>query len=312
VDIIDIIAPGYGAKKEDIKLAENYIRKLGFTPRIPKDIFQSHPLHSHNDDYRLNHLITALKAKDSRAIWCFKGGYGTAKLIPALAKITPPKHKKTVIGFSDITALHLFLTQNWKWQTLHAPVLWQLLHDKVEDICGQQVKAYLESKTMPKFSLTPMNREAKNFCGSAKITGGNLALLQASIGTQWQLKARNKFLLIEEVDESAYRVDRMMLHLNQADSFNGVKAILLGDFTFADKPEEVKNTTTILQDFANTIAVPVFRIRDIGHGKLNNPLPFGVKAEIVNHRLTLSCNHPSDDCVTHHGVRGAVAPNHFV
>lgn len=287
MDIIDIVAPGYGAKKEDIKLAENYIHKLDFTPRIPKDIFQPHPLHSHDDEYRLNHLVTALKAKDSKAIWCFKGGYGTAKLIPELAKLKPPKHKKTLIGFSDITALHLFLTQSWKWQTLHAPVLWQLLHSKVEDSCGQQVKQYLLGNYHPIFAMKPMNRAAKNFCGSAKITGGNLALLQTSIGTPWQLKARNKFLLIEEVDESAYRVDRMMLHLIQAGSFNGVKAILLGDFTFADKPEEVKKIDIILQDFANASSAPVFRIRDIGHGKRNHPLPFGVKAEIANHTLTI-------------------------
>lgn len=284
MEIIDIIAPGYGAKKEDIKQVEHYIKTLGFMPRIPKDIFANHPLHSHDDDYRLNHLVTALKAKDSVGIWCFKGGYGTAKLIPELAKTTPPNHKKTLIGFSDITALHLFLNQQWKWPTLHAPVLWQLLYDKVAAECGQKVKEYLHGEYKPEFALTPMNHAAKNFSGTAKITGGNLALLQTSIGTEWQLKARNHFLLIEEVDEAAYRVDRMMLHLTQAASFNGVKAILLGDFTFAEKPEEVKKIDAILQDFANTSAIAVFRIRDIGHGKLNNPLPFGVKAEIVSTR----------------------------
>lgn len=278
--IIDIIAPGYGAKKEDIKLAENYIRSLGFTPRIPKDIFTQHPLHSHDDDYRQRHLMTALNAKDSIGIWCFKGGYGTAKLIPALAKMRPPKHQKTLIGFSDITALHLFLNQQWKWPTLHAPIVWQFLHGKVADGCGQDVKHFLEGVYAPKFTLKPMNHAAQNFHGTAKITGGNLALLQTSIGTLWELKARNKFLLIEEVDESAYRVDRMMLHLNQAGSFNGVKAIVLGDFTYADKPEEVQKIDAILQDFANNSAIPVFRIRDIGHGKINHPLPFGVKAEI--------------------------------
>ena len=287
MDIIDIIAPGYGAKKEDVKLAEAYIRKLGFTPRIPKDIFKPHPLHSQDDNYRLNHLMAALKAKDSVAIWCFKGGYGTAKLIPALAKITPPKHKKTLIGFSDITALHLFLNQNWKWQTLHAPVLWQLLHGKVEEDCGQQVKQYLLEKPAPESKLTPLNAAAKNYSGTAKITGGNLALLQTSIGTEWQLKARNRFLLIEEVDEAAYRIDRMLLHLKQAGSFNGVKAILLGDFTFADKPEEIKKITAILHDFATNITIPVFRIRNVGHGKLNNPLPFGVRAKIHNGSLSL-------------------------
>lgn len=287
MDIIDIIAPGYGAKKEDIILAEKYIRSLGFTPRIPKDIFDAHPLHSHHDTYRQKHLIAALTAKDSKAIWCFKGGYGTAKLIPKLAKLTPPKHKKTLIGFSDITALHLFLNQQWKWQTLHAPVLWQLLHGKVEDNCGQQVKQYLHGKYEQEFVIAPLNIAAKNFKAEAKITGGNLALLQTAIGTGWQLKARNTFLLIEEVDESAYRVDRMLLHLKQAGSFNGVKAILLGDFTYTDKPEELKKIEAVLKDFANHTPIPLFRIRNIGHSKINHPLPFGVKVEIAKNKLMI-------------------------
>ena len=214
-------------------------------------------------------------------------GYGTAKLIPALAKISPPKHQKTLIGFSDITALHLFLNQQWKWPTLHAPVLWQLLHDKVEDACGQKVKRFLQGKNAAKHSLIPLNAVAKSFGGSAEITGGNLALLQTSLGTLWQLKADQKFLLIEEVDEASYRVDRMLLHLRQAGVLNRVKAILLGDFTFADNKAEVKKTNAILHDFANHIETPVFRISHVGHNTRNNPIPFGVKAEIQNNCLKI-------------------------
>lgn len=282
--IIDVVAPGYGGKKEDIALVGAYLKKLGFTPRIPKDIFAAHPLHSNDDAYRLNHLVKALKAEDSAAVWCFKGGYGTAKLLAPLAKIKPPK-EKLLVGFSDITALHLFLTQEWGWSTLHAPVLWQLIRGKVEAASGQKVAAYIKGKHSPKFRLAPMNKAAQDYCGMAEITGGNLALLQSSVGTAWQVNARRQFLFIEEVDEQAYRIDRMFLHLKQAGLFGGVKAILLGDFTFTTAPAELRKIEATLSRFAAETTLPVFRLTDIGHGTVNNPLPFGKKAEIKGKSL---------------------------
>ncbi len=285
--IIDIIAPGYGSKKEDIAAAERVVKKLGFIPRIPKDIFKAHPLHSHEDDYRLEHLIKALTAKDSQAIWCFKGGYGTAKLIPMLAKLKKPAKPKMLIGFSDITALHLFLNQKWGWPTLHAPVLWQLIHGKVDASSAEKVKAFLLGKHAPKFALKPMNEAAKNYSGSGKIIGGNLALLQTSIGTMWQAKPKGKFLFIEEVDEHAYRVDRMLNHLKQAGLFTEVKGVLLGDFTYKTLPDEVKKIDALLKEGAVDFPAPVFRLAGIGHGDINDPLVLGAKADIRKNMLTL-------------------------
>ena len=285
--IIDIIAPGYGSKKEDIAAAERVVKKLGFTPRIPKDIFKPHPLHSHDDEYRLEHLVKALTAKDSQAVWCFKGGYGTAKLIPMLAKLKKPATPKMLIGFSDITALHLFLNQKWGWPTLHAPVLWQLIHGKVEASSAEKVKAFLLGNHSPQFALKPLNTAAKNYSGNGKIIGGNLALLQTSIGTMWQAKPKGKFLFIEEVDEHAYRVVRMLNHLKQAGIFDGVKGILLGDFTFNTLPEEVKKIDKLLVEGAADFPAPVFRMKHIGHGMINDPLLFGAKAEIKGNMLRL-------------------------
>ena len=283
--IIDVVAPGYGGKPEDIAAVAHYLKKLGFTARIPEDIFSSNLLHSHDDAYRISHLLKALKAKDSAAVWCFKGGYGTAKLIPALSKITPPARFKPLIGFSDITALHLFMNQQWKWPTLHGPVLWQLIHGKVGDTSAEKLKALLLGEAKVDFALTPINKAARDFSGTGKITGGNLALLQTSIGSVWQAKARGKFLLIEEVDEQAYRIDRMLLHLAQAKILDGVKAVLFGDFTFANASEEERKIQAVLEIFAAESKLPVFRLPGIGHAAQNDPIPFGTKATIAKNRL---------------------------
>lgn len=284
--IIDVIAPGYGGSPADIPKIEAAIRALGFTPRVPKDIFAKHLLHSQDDAYRLDHLYRALSAKDSAAVWCYKGGYGTAKLIAKLAKKPKPKTPKLLIGFSDITALHLFLNQEWSWPTLHGPVLWQCVHGKVNEASMQAVKAAITGKPLLAYPVKPMNAKPRTAI-RATITGGNLALLQTSIGTDWQADAKGRLLFIEEVDEAAYRVDRMLLHLAQAGLFKGIKGVILGDFTYHSSFEEELKIAKVLKAFAAEAKFPVFRLTGIGHAEDNMPLPFNTEAVISGSKLTV-------------------------
>lgn len=284
-DIIDVIAPGYGASPADIPKAEAFIKRLGFTPRIPRNIFAPHLLHSQEDEYRLKHLYSALTATDSKAVWCFKGGYGTAKLIGSLAKKAKPKTSKALIGFSDITALHLFLNQEWEWPTLHGPVLWQAIHSKVNDASIQALSNALTKKKALDYKLKPMNKAAAKASLKGTVVGGNLALLQTSVGTNWQVDAKNGFLFIEEVDEAAYRIDRMLHHLMQAGLLKGVRAILFGDFTYKEKFEEEIKIAKVLKTFAEGIAIPAYRLNNIGHAEDNFPLPMGSGAKIAGTTL---------------------------
>lgn len=285
--IIDVVAPGYGGKPEDIAKVAAYLRGLGFTPRIPDTIFAGDLLHSADEETRFAQLWAALNAPEPSAIWCFKGGYGTAKLLARLREMPKPALAKTIIGFSDITALHLFVQQQWGWQSLHAPVLWQLIHDKVDATCGEAVRDYLLAPKPQSFTLTPMNTAAAHYSAEALLTGGNLALLQTSLGTFWQVESRQRFLLIEEIDEAAYRVDRMLHHLAQADILQQAEAILLGDFMDHAGPEQQAKITRVLEAFAAPCPRPVFAIKDIGHGTQNLPIPLGGRAVLQNNLLTV-------------------------
>ena len=283
-DLIDVIAPSSGAKVnlEEIK---SFIESLGFRARINEDVFSSKgdPFHANDDASRFSQLRDALYAKDSKAIWCIRGGYGSSKLIDNLAKLEEIPIAKPIIGFSDITALHIFFNQNLKWASLHAKVLTQFLGSNYDADSAKEIKDLLTGKTAQvEYNLKPMNFKAAipGIIEDSMIVGGNLCLVENSIGTIWEIEMQGKILFLEETGENAYRIDRMLEHLKQANMFDGVRAVILGDFWLYENEDQALMDYT-LDYFAANSDFPVFKCEGFGHGKVNQPLPFGSETSII-------------------------------
>ncbi|MDQ8039077.1 MAG: LD-carboxypeptidase [Rickettsiella sp.] len=281
---IDIIAPAGGCEWNTLDQVKTLLKNWGLKPRISSNLFGDDLLCANTDEERFAQLKKALFNSESRAIWCLRGGYGCTRLIPELLKLKAPEANKLFIGFSDITALHLFLQQKWYWQTLHGPSANQVAYESIDSACTNELKKIIfgELKQLT-FSLLPLNKITNFSTLIAPITGGTLTLIQTSLGTPWQIDAKNKILFFEEVNEPAYRIDRMLQHLQQSGLFQQVKAILFGDFTFTAKssshaPDHL--IQFILKRFAKAQPFPVLNIPGIGHGKTNRSLPLGTKADI--------------------------------
>lgn len=288
-DIVEIIAPGYLKNPEDIESARNFLIKIGLKPRIPKDLIGKDLFHSNKDEIRAKHLISAIEAKDSKAIWCLRGGYGAAKLLPFLEKIKKPQKEKLLIGYSDITALHLFVNQKWGWKSLHASTLGEIANNSVGEKSTKELISLLfgKKKSFEFNDLKALNSQAKSGeVITGKIIGGNLALIQTSLGTNWQIIGKNNILFFEDCDEEAYRIDRMLNHCLQAGVFKGVKAVLFGDFVNVKKPEEEKIIKEVIRNFSAKLEIPSFHLKNIGHGKLNYPLPLGSEGVLDSDQLS--------------------------
>lgn len=281
--IVDIIAPGFATAKEDLATVYEVLNRWDLIPHIPEDIYGTDLICANSDAKRFSLLKYALFNQESKAIWSIKGGYGSARLIPDLNTLSPPAHVKLFMGFSDITALHLFLQKQWHWQTLHsAGPPRQATSELVDSGHIRELKNIIfgQQKNL-QYDLRPLNTAAQNYSIiEATITGGNLSLVQTSIGTPWQVDAVDKILFLEEVNERAYRIDRMLNHLKQANIFNNVKAILLGDFTGGQEANGTSLIEPVLSRFAAETSVPIFACPGIGHGKTNRSLPFGVKVKL--------------------------------
>lgn len=276
---IDVVAPGSGT---NIKKIQNLKELTCFHLNIPKDLVTENiPLHANLDKPRYQFLENALcNPSKNTIIWALRGGYGSGRLIERLEILKKPKTEKLFIGFSDNTALHLFLSQKWHWKTIHGAGLIEILDSDKNPNNFKIIADIVSNKTSTLVlnNLKPLNDQAKNLKKmKGLLTGGNLSIVQSSIGTSWQIETAEKILFLEDINEPGYRIDRILNHLKQAGVFKKVKGIIFGDFT--DPEDKWINFT--LERFALDNKIPVFKTDQFGHGHINYPLIYNSKSEIV-------------------------------
>ncbi len=295
-EIIDVIAPGSSCDLKDMNKGLNLLSKWGLKPRVSKSIFQKQTLSylSQSDTYRFKDLKKAILAKDSKAIWCVRGGYGSLRLLPHLEKLKRPSHSKILIGYSDITSLQLFLDQNWNWQSLHGPLLDYIGTKQSSQMVRKEMQDILFGKAQSTkfYGLRAMNPIAKKRgVIRGKIRGGNLTVLQSSLGTKQQLKGKGRILFFEDLGERGYRIDRILTQMLQAGIFKGALAVVFGDFIGGKEKDGRFLGVKYLEEFSKNIKIPVFKGLPCGHGKvqrsfvLNSPSQIEIEKTI---RLTVS------------------------
>lgn len=278
---IDVVAPGSGTETKKIQMLQSL---PCFNVNIPEKLVTNDIiLHANIDAERFKFLKKSLfDNSKSKLVWCLRGGYGSARLIDALEKLPKPKNEKIFIGFSDVTALHLFLSQRWGWKTIHGAGLVEILNAEKDPTNFQKISEIISGKLvyLKINDLKPLNNQARRLKKiSGVLSGGNISIVQSSIGTSWQIQTNGKILFLEDTGEKGYKIDRMLNHLKQAGLFRNIKAIVFGDFVNS----EDNFVGFALERFALESNVPVFKSSQFGHGTMNCPLIYNSKSEIVFH-----------------------------
>ncbi|MEO0335253.1 MAG: LD-carboxypeptidase [Pseudomonadota bacterium] len=294
-DVIDVVAPGSACSMQELRQGVRVLSEWGFLPRVPKGLLDPNPLFSNTDEHRFLHLKNAFHAPDSKVVWCLRGGYGSNRLLPSLAKMSKPKLTKMLIGYSDITSVHSFVQQRWKWPSLHGPLIERLGsgdHPKADLSRLRRVVTGAQNVLVFK-GLLPLNSKARELKGVVtKITGGNLCVLTSSLGTPWQVDTNEKILFLEEIGEKPHRVDRFFVHLEQSGALKGCKAVLLGNFLIENPSLHRMIWSRVIPDFAARTSVPVYRGLPVGHGKKQRSLPLGTAVKLAKgsggHKLICS------------------------
>lgn len=287
-DQVEIIAPASRCAPQDLIYLKELLESWQLNCHISHDIFGPDLLCANSDEYRLEALKNALQNPDIKAIICARGGYGCMRLIPGLTQLQPPTSPKLFIGMSDITALQLYLGQHWGWSTIHG----SLSRDKFSPESINLLKSILFADIEQiEWNGVPLNHLAeKDHLLESSLTGGNLCLVQASIGTSWQIEGTNKMIFLEEIAERGYRVDRMLEHLKQANRLNDAAAIVFGDFIEGNEPNGSNLLQPVLTRFAEQCHLPVVQIKGAGHGYINYPLILGTKAQLqFGKKIKLTC-----------------------
>lgn len=278
---VAVVAPASGLKMEGSEKARRMAASLGLA--LPDAAMKPGvvPYNANDDETRTRLFLDALNNPDVRVLWALRGGYGSGRLLDAVAKAAPPEKKKILVGYSDMTFLHQ-LVQRWGWPSVHGAMFWELASKNNDPKNFQLLSDLLAGKetTVRYDDIKPFNQAAEETHAPIKgvVRGGNLTCLAAGLGTPWAVDVSDEngvILFIEDVDEPGYKIDRMLTQLRLAGAFDSVKAILMGTFSKGDAATEFA-----LERFAKECDTPIFRNSLFGHGAVNYPLVFNVPAGI--------------------------------
>jgi muramoyltetrapeptide carboxypeptidase len=317
---IGIIAPSAPVPLIELKLGVDRIKKAGFSVIVHPQCRKKHLFFAGTDSERASAFFEYAQNPEISALWCGRGGYGAVRLLPILEKYTQEKGippKKLLVSYSDGTALMEYVRKVWGWSTLHAPMpglrKFSLLPDQDWDamanwIQGKQAVSPWEKKKLTYWTAPPQVEIR------APLVGGNLTVWNSLVGTRFEAKGQDRILFLEDVDESLYRIDRVLQQLTLSQNLNGVKAIVLGNFLncrdyspsvlkefpspksrnrvlHSPKPGELKPLRKvypelkvlkqIFREIGEKLQIPVAYGLPVGHGPEVSPLPLGADYRLL-------------------------------
>lgn len=232
---------------------------------------------------RAEQLITLFEDPRCDVVWALRGGCGSADCLPELYRQLPRLRRSPptlLIGFSDITALLLLVSQQLGWPVLHAPVARDVLSGRINDLSIQQLLNVLSGQdSIIEVPLQPLNDIAKVSAHyTAPITGGNLCMVTLSIKDYNEMNGSGHIIMLEDINEAPYAVARSLSYLSRIGQFDSACALVLGDFSGSDIDRALMDDVRLM--FASCQSIPVFSCEGIGHGQWNTVMPFAVPAVI--------------------------------
>lgn len=281
-DAVGVIAPASGFDRASFE-AGLKVLAARYRPEYGPGLFARHRYLAGDDTRRLDELMAALADARLKALFCARGGYGATRLLARLLQAAPPGPRKPLVGFSDITALHLWLAAHG-WISIHGPVLTQL--GGLPAATHARLFALLESA----HPAAPLSGTDTYVPGVAegRLLGGNLSVLSRMLGTPYLPVLEDAVLLLEDQGERPYRLDRMWTHLQLAGVFGRVRGIVLGSFTQCEEPEAPYGSADVLRELALATGLPCAAGFPIGHGVQNEPVPLGTRVRLNADSRTLT------------------------
>lgn len=279
-DKIAIVSPARSITFEEVFPAMKLFQKWGLEVILGTHVFGKNHQFSGTDEQRRQDLQQMLDNPAIRAIVMSRGGYGTVRIIDKLDFKKFSQNPKWIVGFSDITVLHSHIHRHLEIQTIHAIMPYNIKDQDINEIAVESLrKTFFGEKISYSKHIT--------FCDRTGLTegilvGGNLSILYSLTGSPSDIDTRGKILLLEDVDEYLYHLDRMMLNLKRSGKLSGLKGLIVGGLTEM-KDNEIpfgKDAREIIQDAVKDYQYPVCFDFPSGHEKMNVALYLGRKANL--------------------------------
>jgi len=238
-DKVAIVAPSSPISEHTLGQSVDSIRVLGLEPVVFPSCTMSHGYLSGKDMDRARDINNAFADTHLKGIFCLRGGYGATRILPMLDYEMIRKNPKVFVGYSDITAFHLAFNQICGFTTFHGPMP-NTDYSKMDAFSLKSLTNNLFSDKPTGIAENPPNEIIETICpgrAQGRVTGGNLSLLQGTLGSPFEVDTSGKILFIEEVGERPYRLDKALTALALAGKFQDCEGIILGTFAECEEPE---------------------------------------------------------------------------
>jgi muramoyltetrapeptide carboxypeptidase len=298
-DTVLLIAPSRSVSESDVAAFSRWVSGQGWRLEYAPNLFEVEHQFAGSDQHRAEDLIWAITHPTAKAIFTARGGYGCVRTVSkaeelcdamvgmsSLIELLKQSPAKWLVGFSDITWLHLLFAKA-NFQSIHGPVAtqWNLTHGHIDQNISHLAKTLVGDIVSLDLSNSDVVR-SKPFAG--ELVGGNLSLLYASLGTSVQPNTAGKVLFIEDLDEYYYHIDRMLFSLKLAGLFDGIQGLLVGSMIDMNDNSVPfgRSVKTMITELLACYDFPIIFDVPVGHDEENISIKLGADCNFENSRLT--------------------------
>lgn len=279
-DVVAIVSTARKISHEEIKPAINLLTSWGLIPKIGNTIGNEYHQFSGTDRERAKDIQTMLDDDEVKAIWCARGGYGTIRIIDLLDFKNFRKQPKWIIGYSDVTVLHLHV-HNMGIQSIHATMPINVNANTPEALNSLK-QTLFEGKYLVKYTNDTNNTYNRLGVTKGRIVGGNLSIIYSVLGSNTSVDTENKILFLEDLDEYLYHIDRMLMNMKRNGFFENLAGLVVGGMT--DMHDNAipygKNAKEIILDVLKDYTFPICFDYPAGHIQNNITLLLGTPATL--------------------------------
>jgi muramoyltetrapeptide carboxypeptidase len=280
---VALAAPAFPPDAERLAEGEAWLGAMGYRVRQRPDLTAVRGYLAGDDARRAAELMQWIEDPQVDAIVCVRGGWGCHRIVPRLDAARVRAARKPLVGFSDVTTLLLWQLRRAGLVGLHGPMLERAGGPTEEE--REALARALAGRTLPPLRGEPRGGGR----AEGRLLGGSLTLLAASLGTPWEPRTRGAILVLEDVGEKPYALDRLLSHLRAAGKLDGLAGVGVGHLTGCVDPKRERPTALeVVEEALAPLGVPFVTALPSGHGTPNLPWPMGGRAAIDGDRGELS------------------------
>lgn len=283
-DTVGLICPSSPISTERIAKCKAAVEALGYKVKAADNLDTNYAGYMAGDGKVRGEWINKMFAdSEVKAVFCVRGGDGSSRVMEHLDYQIIRDNPKIFVGYSDVTNLHLAINRNCGLVTFHGPMVSSNMTDDFDEESKESLFSALSAEEdyafkNPKGFAIEVLKEGS---AAGRLTGGNLSLLSASIGTPYEVDTRDSILFIEEVGESITKIEKWAFHLRNAGKLKACRGILLGQFTnVVNENCPAFDTARCFEDVLDGFDIPVMYNIQSGHGKPMMTLPMGAECSM--------------------------------